>query len=49
MENAFGRLKARWRRLMKKNEMRIVNVPTVIAACCVLHNVCQIHGDSSPG
>ena len=45
VENAFGRLKARWRRLMK-NEMRIVNVPTVVAACCVLHNVCQIHGDS---
>ena len=45
-ENAFGRLKTRWRRLMKTNEMRLVNVPTVIAACCVLHNVCEVHGES---
>ena len=31
---------------MKTNEMRLVNVPTVIAACCVLHNVCEMHGES---
>ena len=31
---------------MKTNEMRLVNVPTVIAACCVLHNVCEVHGKS---
>lgn len=45
VENAYGRLKARWRRLMKKNEMHVSNVPTVISACCVLHNVCEIHGE----
>ena len=21
------------------------NLPTYIAACCVLHNICKIHGD----
>ena len=31
---------------MKKSEMRIANVPTVVATCCVLHSVCQVHGDS---
>lgn len=46
VECAFGRLKGRWRRLMKKNDMDINNVPQVIVACCVLHNICEIHGDS---
>ena len=31
---------------MKKNDMHIRNVQHVIAACCVLHNTCEIHGDS---
>ena len=26
--------------------MHIDNVPNVIAACCVLHNVCEVHGDT---
>ena len=46
VEIAFGRLKARWRRLSKEIEMDVKNVPHVIAACCVLHNTCEIHGDS---
>lgn len=45
-ENAFGRLKARWRRLMKQNDMFIERVLTIITACCILHNICEIHGDS---
>ena len=45
-ENAFGRLKARWRRLSKSNDMNVDNVPTVITACCILHNMCEIHGDT---
>ena len=46
VENAFGRLKGRWRRLLKKIDMAIENVPTVIAACCILHNLCEIHGET---
>jgi len=46
VENAFGRLKARWRRLTKRNDMNIENVPHVVAACCILHNICEIHGDT---
>ena len=45
-ENAFGRLKARWRRLLKQNDMSISNVPNVIMACCILHNVCEVHGEA---
>ena len=46
VENAFGRLKARWRRLVKKNDMITENVPIVIITCCILHNLCEIHGNS---
>ena len=46
VENAFGRLKARWRRLCKRNDMNIEHIPCVITACCVLHNMCEVHGDA---
>ena len=45
VENAFGRLKARWRRLMKRNDMQIHHIPNVIAAACILHNMCELHGE----
>jgi len=46
VEIAFGRLKARWRRLSKQMDIHIDNVPHVITACCVLHNLCEVHGDT---
>jgi hypothetical protein len=30
----------------EKYDMHIGNVQYVIAACCVLHNICEIHRDS---
>ena len=45
VEMAFGRLKVCWRRLYKKIDMHINNVPNVVLACCILHNICEIHGD----
>ena len=46
VECAFRRLKGRWRSLLKRNDTRVEFLPTYIAACCVLHNICEIHGDS---
>ena len=46
VELAFGRLKARWRRLLKQSEMVVENVPNVVTACCILHNMCEIHGET---
>ena len=46
VEISFGRLKARWRRLSKQVDFHIDNVPHIIAACCALHNMCEIHHDS---
>ena len=45
VKNTFGRLKGGWRRLMKKNDMLVENVPTIIAAACVLHNICEVHNE----
>lgn len=45
VENAFGRLKARWRRLQKQNDMDVTNVPHVVQTCCILHNMCEIKGE----
>lgn len=43
IENAFGRLKGRWRCLLKRNDMSINHMPDCIASCVVLHNICEIH------
>ena len=26
--------------------MNVENVPHIVSACCILHNVCEIHGDT---
>ncbi|XP_036410905.1 protein ANTAGONIST OF LIKE HETEROCHROMATIN PROTEIN 1-like [Megalops cyprinoides] len=45
IENAFLRLKARWQCLHKRNDCSLDLLPTMILACCILHNVCEVHGD----
>ena len=45
VENSFGRLKGRWRCLLKRNDMALKHLPNCIASCVVLHNMCEGHGE----
>jgi hypothetical protein len=45
VENAFGRLKGRWRSLLKRMDCNIRNFPFIIGSCVTLHNMCEIYGD----
>lgn len=42
VENGYGRLKGRFPALAMRLDLNLNNCCTVIAACCVLHNFCEI-------
>ena len=46
VEIAFGRLKARWRRLSKQMDIHIHNVLHIVTACYMLYNMCEVYGDA---
>ena len=45
IENAYGHLKGRFRKVFKKMEGRNSYMRQKIIACCVLHNICTQLGD----
>ena len=40
VEHAFGLLKENFRRLIHLTQVQVENIPKVVTACCVLHNIC---------
>ena len=45
VEHAYGRLKGRWRCLLKRLDIDVGDVSQVVTACCVLHNTCEAKGE----
>ena len=41
----FGHLNDRWRSLIIGNDTDGGFMPTTVSACCILHNLCEVHGD----
>ncbi|KAJ9516166.1 hypothetical protein QJQ45_024594, partial [Haematococcus lacustris] len=48
IECTFGRLKARWRVLLRENDLTLPYVPTVIMACFILHNIAEQRAEPLP-
>ena len=41
VECTFGRLKARWRILLRPMDLKFNDIPGIVLACFALHNFCE--------
>ncbi|XP_064469657.1 uncharacterized protein LOC135384383 [Ornithodoros turicata] len=48
VENAFGRLKARFRYTARRMDCDVNNARLVIRTCCILNNICEYFSDDVP-
>ena len=48
VERTLDVLKGRWTCLRKELEILAENVPGAIAACCIVHNICNENGEPDP-
>ncbi|KAK4401234.1 hypothetical protein Sango_1229500 [Sesamum angolense] len=44
-KESFARLKTRWGCLQKRTEVKLQDLPVVLGACCVLHNICEMRNE----
>lgn len=44
--DAFTRLKGRWTCLQRRTEGKLNDLPMVLGACVVLHNICEMRGET---
>ncbi|KAJ6749291.1 hypothetical protein OIU79_030231 [Salix purpurea] len=44
-KEAFARLKGRWTCLQRRAEVKLQDLPVVLGACCVLHNICEMRNE----
>lgn len=45
-KDAFMRLKARWTCLQKRTEVKLQDLPVLLGAACVLHNICEMNNET---
>ncbi|XP_071118400.1 uncharacterized protein [Haliotis cracherodii] len=48
-EKTFGRLKGRWRLLLKRMDVGVVFASNVVTTCVILHNLCEMHRETYIG
>ncbi|XP_028405241.1 putative nuclease HARBI1 [Dendronephthya gigantea] len=45
VENTFGRWKGRFRRFLKRVDMVVDSATCIVAASCIIHNICELRRD----